>query len=225
MLKGQLKSAFPLASTLSSMRRALQQLSASRASLRPCSTAASTSAPPQRRNQAPSHSIANASRPFSTSPSTSAPKGRNEARYNYIANPFDSTPDPDADAYRLVTAKEMSNRSTPPKRVKMLARDFIDDCLYNPHYGYFSTQAVIFDPDAVSKKGKATSASGTGAGKAGVGSRAEGFEFGKMRNTTEFEDEIARRYGEFEGLDGVGEKGPGRQVWHTPTELFKVSHK
>ena len=106
----------------------------------------------------------------------------------------------------------------------MLARDFIDDCLYNPFYGYFSTQAVIFDPDAVSKKGNGGAAGArVGGGTALQGSRAEGFEFGKLRNTTEFEDEIARRYGEFEGLDGAGEKGPGRQVWHTPTELFKVS--
>ena len=102
----------------------------------------------------------------------------------------------------------------------MLARDFIDDCLYNPHYGYFSTQAVIFDPDAI--------AQGKGKGKAkgnGVRGRAEGFDFNSFSGSTAFEDEIARRYGEFEGLDagakGVA-KGPGRQVWHTPTELFKV---
>lgn len=44
-----------------------------------------------------------------------------------------------------------------------------------------------------------------------------------MRSSREFEDEIARRYGEFEANDGKVGKGPGRQVWHTPTELFKVS--
>lgn len=75
-------------------------------------------------------------RPFSTTPSSSKSPPttkRNEPRYNYVANPFDSTPDPDQANYRLVTAKDIANRSTPPRRVKMLARDFIDDCLYNPH--------------------------------------------------------------------------------------------
>lgn len=99
----------------------------------------------------------------------------------------------------------------------MLARDFIDDCLYNPHYGYFSTQAVIFDPDAIGKT------KGTRSGKFGTGqTRAEGFNFGEFRGSAEFEDEIARRYGEFEGMNEGVAKGPGRQVWHTPTELFKV---
>lgn len=158
-------------------------------------------------------------------PSVKNNKKRNEPRYNYIANPFDSTPDPDAADYKLVTAKDIANRTTPPRRVKMLARDFIDDCLYNPHYGYFSTQAVIFDPDEVPGKNKQKEKVIEASSVEGVElrSRAEGFDFASMRNSTEFEDEIARRYGEFEGIDsGVG-KGPGRQVWHTPTELFKVS--
>jgi hypothetical protein len=97
----------------------------------------------------------------------------------------------------------------------MLARDFIDDCLYNPHYGYFSTQAVIFDPDDV----------GPGADKVGkeLATRTEGFDFASFKSSRAFEDEVARRYGVFEaGESGVG-KGPGRQIWHTPTELFKVS--
>lgn len=99
----------------------------------------------------------------------------------------------------------------------MLARDFIDDCLYNPQYGYFSTQAVIFDPD------EAQSTSTTKAAQSSEMSiRAEGFDFHRIRNSTDFEFEVARRYGEFEGTSaGVG-AGPGRQVWHTPTELFKV---
>lgn len=167
-------------------------------------------------------------RAFSTSVPISADsssKKRNEPRYNYVANPFDSTPDPDQANYKLVTAKEIANRQTPPKRVKMLVRDFIDDCLYNPHYGYFSTQAVIFDPDKIAgpvKKGIGALKQENVAAALQVRNRAEGFDFAKMRNSREFEDEIARRYGEFEmGGTGVG-KGPGRQVWHTPTELFKV---
>lgn len=159
-------------------------------------------------------------------------RDRNEVRYNYVSNPFDSTPDPDQLAYRTVTAKDLLNRTTPPKRVKMLVRDFIDDCLYNPNYGYFSTQAVIFDPDSVAAaSSSATSSSETklargGKIKLGKGreeERAEGFDFNTLRTSAAFEDEVARRYGEFENVGGgESSKGPGRQVWHTPTELFKV---
>lgn len=151
------------------------------------------------------------------SSSSSPSPRRNEPRYNYIANPFDSTPDPDHETYRRVTAKDVANRTSPPRRVKMLARDFVDDCLYNPNYGYFSTQAVIFDPDEIPKRGRAQPGE-----NALLRTRAEGFDFARMRNSRAFEDEIARRYGEFEAADPSGGKGPGRQVWHTPTELFKV---
>jgi hypothetical protein len=151
---------------------------------------------------------------------------KNEVRYNYISNPFDSTPDPDQSNYRLVTAKELTTRTTPPRRVKMLVRDFIDDCLYNAHYGYFSTQAVIFDPDAVSGDAALGQGVGRKASQAMQRERAEGFDFNKLRTSAAFEDEVARRYGEFEASDGGASKskGPGRQVWHTPTELFKVSY-
>lgn len=191
----------------------------------------------------------------SASSSSSSRKQRNEPRYNYVANPFDHSPDPDASSYRLVTARDLATRTTPPRRVKMLARDFIDDCLYNPNYGYFSTQAVIFDPDEATgtrlesggyseKAGRETGVAGVARGPGRrlveegrngveVGSadgvslgRAEGFRFGEFGSTAEFEDEVARRYGAFEADGGeVGSvgKGPGRQVWHTPTELFKVS--
>lgn len=157
----------------------------------------------------------------SSSSSPSPRPDRNAVRYNYIANPFDSTPDPDQSNYRTVTATELATRNTPPRRVKMLVRDFIDDCLYNPHYGYFSTQAVIFDPDAVA--GGAALGVGGKAKDALQRERAEGFDFNHLKNSAAFEDEVARRYGEFEASDGGAKhKGPGRQVWHTPTELFKV---
>ncbi|GAA5922517.1 hypothetical protein JCM1841_006185 [Sporobolomyces salmonicolor] len=112
----------------------------------------------------------------------------------------------------------------------MLVREFIDDCLYNPQYGYFSTRVDIFDPDSVrvhTSKGRKGKKGGGGEGAGGVQKRAEGFEFAAFSSTAAFEDEVARRYMAFEGLDGgagaggsVG-AGPGRQVWHTPTELFK----
>ena len=72
----------------------------------------------------------------------------------------------------------------------MLARDFIEDSLYNPHYGYFSKKATIF----------------------GWGDDAP-FEFGAMRDSAEFDANVARRYASYEAE---------KQLWHTPTELFKV---
>lgn len=76
----------------------------------------------------------------------------------------------------------------------MLVRDFIEDSLYNPNYGYFPKQATIF-------------------------TSKETMNFGAMRNMDEFQEEVARRYAAY----GLDEDGPGRQIWHTPTELFQVS--
>ncbi|CAB4480646.1 unnamed protein product [Rhizophagus irregularis] len=40
--------------------------------------------------------------------------------------------------YPRLTARQTALRTTPPKGAQMLVRDFIDDSLYNPNYGYFS---------------------------------------------------------------------------------------
>jgi hypothetical protein len=115
-------------------------------------------------------------------------------------NPFpafgdSSQADTVAVAYRRVTANELESHAAPPTRVKMLVRDFIEDSLYNPNYGYFSKQATIFS--AIDKP----------------------IEFGRMRDGAEFQEEVASRYTEY-GMDN--QDGPGRQIWHTPTELFQV---
>ncbi|KAL9713453.1 hypothetical protein Ac2012v2_003063 [Leucoagaricus gongylophorus] len=82
----------------------------------------------------------------------------------------------------------------PPTGVRMLARDFIEDSLYNPHYGYFPRQAIIFD------------------------TQASPFDFNKLRDSAEFQEQVAKRYAAY-GTDK--HHGPGKQLWHTPTELFK----
>lgn len=72
----------------------------------------------------------------------------------------------------------------------------VTDSLYNPSYGYFSKEATIFNP-------------------------GEPFEFNRMKDETEFQRLLARRYTTFEDkLDAV-ERNPTRQLWHTPTELFR----
>ncbi len=69
------------------------------------------------------------------------------------------------------------------------------DSLYNPSYGYFSKQAVIFTP-------------------------GEPFEFANIKDEPEFHKLLGQKYTEFE--DKLDEIQPNetRQLWHTPTELF-----
>ncbi|KAG0170752.1 hypothetical protein DFQ28_003140 [Apophysomyces sp. BC1034] len=98
-------------------------------------------------------------------------------------------------SYPRTTAKGIAACTIPPTRKKMLVRDFIDDSLYNPNYGYFSKQAVIFSPE-------------------------KDFDFNAMRDHLEFMNILAHLYKDIESdVDEVDEVA--RQVWHTPTELFK----
>ncbi|KAI0730714.1 DUF185-domain-containing protein [Earliella scabrosa] len=129
--------------------------------------------------------------------STTLARGKNanktEDRINYNDRfSFSDTPDSDHVNYRRVTANDLENEREPPRRVKMLVRDFIEDSLYNPNYGYFSKQATIF-------------------------SALEPIDFASVKNSTAFDAEVAKRYASY-GEDG---EGPGKQLWHTPTELFK----
>lgn len=70
------------------------------------------------------------------------------------------------------------------------------DSLYNPSYGYFSKQVVIFTP-------------------------GEQFDFNNIQDEPEFHRLLGERYTEFE--DKLDQKEPNetRQLWHTPTELFR----
>ena len=122
--------------------------------------------------------------------------------------------------YPLVTAKDLRNRRERPRQVKMLTREFIDgrkpirctgwhvananwsrvsaflDSLYNPQYGYFSKHATIFSP-------------------------GEPFDFNYIADGPEFHRLLGERYTDFE--DHLDEIQPdvARQLWHTPTELFR----
>ena len=70
------------------------------------------------------------------------------------------------------------------------------DSLYNPNYGYFAKQAVIFNP-------------------------GDPFLFNEMHDEQEFHKILGQRYSLFE--DRLDEQGLNetRQLWHTPTELFR----
>ncbi|KAI9810698.1 MAG: hypothetical protein M1826_003486 [Phylliscum demangeonii] len=98
--------------------------------------------------------------------------------------------------FPMVTARDLQRRQERPRRVKMLLRDFIEDSLYNPQYGYFTKQAVIF-------------------------SAGEPFAFNQMANEDEFRRQLSGRYIEFEDRLDAKTPNPTRQLWHTPTELFR----
>lgn len=95
-----------------------------------------------------------------------------------------------------ITADALRGRKERPRRVKMLMRDFIEDSLYNPHYGYFSKNVTIFSPGAP-------------------------FEFNQIRDEPEFYKLLGERYTQFEDKLDAEDHNDTRQLWHTPTELFR----
>jgi hypothetical protein len=143
------------------------------------------------RRRAPRHS-----RPFSwTLPVQSNSPQQTTDKWNYNSQvSFTDNPDRDYTSFFRVTANDLEKRKTPPRAVKMLVRDFIEDSLYNPNYGYFPKQVSIFNTPENT------------------------FNFPELRDSAEFEEEVAKRY----ALCSADDKSaPGRQMWHTPTELFK----
>ena len=79
---------------------------------------------------------------------------------------------------------------------RLASLTFATDSLYNPNYGYFPQQAVIFNS-------------------------GQPFDFNGMRSEEDFFARLSQRYTEFE--DSLDAKAPNiaRQLWHTPTELFR----
>lgn len=96
----------------------------------------------------------------------------------------------------LVTSADLLKKPRRPRRTKMLMRDFIEDSLYNPTYGYFSDQVVIFDP-------------------------GEPFKFNELRDEADFNRVLGERYTAFEDNLDKKKENDTRQLWHTPTELFR----
>ncbi|KAG5340289.1 hypothetical protein C0989_002305 [Termitomyces sp. Mn162] len=115
-------------------------------------------------------------------------------RWNYNVSPFLQTSQTKYSDLEFVTSNALECATEPPRGVQMLVRDFIEDSLYNPNYGYFPNQATIFNTDG----------------------SAVGFD--SLRDSTEFQEVVAQKYAAY-GADK--HDGPGRQLWHTPTELFK----
>lgn len=115
-----------------------------------------------------------------TSQRASTPDHR--VQYNY--DMFALHPKQEHYELPLVTARELASSKTRPRSVRMLARDFIHDSLYNPHYGYFSRQAELLP----SPKKHASEEVHLDAA----------FPFQDMKNETEFMKEVQLRYMAFE---------------------------
>ncbi|KAI1618460.1 ubiquitin-protein ligase E3 C [Exophiala viscosa] len=98
--------------------------------------------------------------------------------------------------YPRVTARDLQHRTQRPRRVKMYTREFIEDSLYNPNYGYFTKHATIFNA-------------------------SQPFHFPSIKDGSEFNRLVDQSYIDFEdALDAIHEDEL-RQLWHTPTELFR----
>ncbi|KAG8854435.1 hypothetical protein FRB96_007497 [Tulasnella sp. 330] len=137
-----------------------------------------------------------ASIPNSHSKLTPSANPKSKDRINYNKSSILSSDDDSKHlSYTRATASDLAKLQKPPREVKMLARDFIHDSLYNPHYGYFPKNAVIFSAD-------------------------QPINFHALKDLPHFQDAVARKYND-EGGAAFTEPGPGKQVWHTPTELFK----
>lgn len=72
----------------------------------------------------------------------------------------------------------------------------LPDSLYNPQYGYFPQHAVIFSP-------------------------GKPFDFFSLRSEHAFHAFLGERYTEFEDKLDEETSNETRQLWHTPTELFR----
>lgn len=125
-----------------------------------------------------------------------ADAARNESNWQQRSDLFSQDKMEEYKKYPMVTANQLRGRRERPRRVKMLTRDFIEDSLYNPSYGYFSKQVVIFTP-------------------------GEPFDFNNIQDEPEFHRLLGERYTEFEDKLDLEEPNETRQLWHTPTELFR----
>ncbi|KAI1077632.1 DUF185-domain-containing protein [Whalleya microplaca] len=125
-----------------------------------------------------------------------SPAQANDSNWQQRTELFSADKTEEYKTYPMVTANDLRGRRERPRQVKMLMRDFIEDSLYNPHYGYFSKQVVIFSP-------------------------GEPFNFNSLPDEPAFHAQLGRRYTEFEDALDAKAHDDTRQLWHTPTELFR----
>lgn len=110
-----------------------------------------------------------------------ADKGQTGHRVQYNVDHFSTEPAEEHYNLPLVTAQDLAASSTRPKSVRMLARDFIHDSLYNPAYGYFSRHAVLL-PDTADPANMVSNQ----------------WDFSKFRSEKAFAAAVQARYQDFE---------------------------
>lgn len=149
--------------------------------------------------------------------------------YSVLPDTYSYTTDLNRELFErfpLLTAKRASRKTERPRQARMLARDFIDDSLYNPNYGYFSKEVEIFQPD-------------------------KPFDYTHIKDIDEFMVQWTNEYKRYEDPEKAASSKPGSsqkgeagkeakevktkanlpkakakkygstQLWHTPTELFQ----
>ncbi|KAI8854467.1 S-adenosyl-L-methionine-dependent methyltransferase [Chytridium lagenaria] len=95
-------------------------------------------------------------------------------------------------SYARMDLPALMSTVEPPAQASMLARDFIHNSLYNPSYGYFSRNVMIFNSPEI--------------------------EFTSIRDMYHFWDHVADMYKKVDDQAVVTQEA--RQLWHTPSELF-----
>lgn len=140
------------------------------------------------------HTTNTVRRQFNRSETSQRPKKPDKWNYNPEVS-FESDPG-EHGSYDLVTANDLEHLTEPPRRVRMLVRDFIEDSLYNPNYGYFPKRATIVSTP-----------------------EEQSFRFNEIKDSAEFHSIVSQQYAAY-GADEP--QGPGKQLWGTPTEMFKV---
>lgn len=127
--------------------------------------------------------------------------------YSILPDTYSYTTESNEDNFNKfpqVTAKKLARRKDRPRNVRMLSREFMDDSLYHPTYGYFSKEVEIF-------------------------SLEKPFNYNDIKDVDDFMQKWTDEYKRYEDLPAnnpqprakKASRNSSRQLWHTPTELFK----
>lgn len=159
--------------------------------------------------------------------------------YRYSTNyPFGiHSPQEVFSRYPQTTLEKLRRFRSRPKRTKLLVLDYIEDSLYNPHYGYFSKEVEIFHQDKPFDYNNINdideflenwqNAYAKYDELAPVRSR-EVFNETQQKATTSnpTNSKFVKRALDIQDQDslvvksGKGTNRRSMQLWHTPTELF-----
>ena len=135
---------------------------------------------------------------FHTAPVNSKKARAPEHRVQYNYDLFSLHPEDEHYSYPLVTADDLARSKARPRSVRMLARDFIHDSLYNTHYGYFSRQAVLLpSANPLSRVGSDTASPAVTAATSSS-TLDSAFPFHDIKNETDFMRAVQLRYMAFE---------------------------